>query len=447
MKLALIGGGGVRAPLFVQSALRRAHRIGLSEICLMDTAGAQLDLIGSLCAELARQAGGTVAITTTTDIETAFDGVDHVVTTIRPGGVEGRIKDETIALGHDVLGQETTGAGGFAMALRSIPTILAYARLLREMRPEAWLFNFTNPAGLVTQALHDAGFTRAVGICDSANGAQHAVAKYLGVDETRVTADLFGLNHLSFTRRALVDGQDVLPGLLADDRFLATSKQRVFAPHVVRRHGMWLNEYLYYYFYADAAIADLKRGPTRGQEVQALNAQLLPRLAAIDVAREPGRALDVYFDYERARSGGYMAHASPDNPPEVEEPDGEGYAGVALNLIEALEGGAPVRTGLNVANAGTIADLRPGDVVEVACVVDRSGIRPEPVGQMPDGQAYLVQTIKHYERLTVEAIRTRSKALAVEALVAHPLVLSYSRAEPLVEEYLAAHADYVGSWR
>lgn len=447
MKLALIGGGGVRAPLFVQSALRRASRIGLSEICLMDTAGAQLELIGSLCAEMARQAGNSVAITTTTAIEAAFAGVDYVVTTIRPGGVEGRIRDEKIALGHDVLGQETTGAGGFAMALRSIPTILSYARLLRQVSPNAWLFNFTNPAGLVTQALHDEGFSRAVGICDSANGAQHAVAKWLGVDERAVQADLFGLNHLSFTRHAMVDGKDLLPELLADDGFLAQSKQRVFAPHVVRRHGMWLNEYLYYYFYADAAIADLKRGPTRGEEVQALNAQLLPQLRAIDVAREPAKALDVYFEYERARSGGYMAHANPDSPPPVEEPDGEGYAGVALNLIEALEGGAPVRTGLNVRNDGAIADLRDTDVVEVACLVDSAGIHPETVGHMPDGQAHLVDTIKHYERLTVEAIRTRSKALAVEALVAHPLVMSYSRAEPLVDEYLAAHADYVGSWR
>jgi 6-phospho-beta-glucosidase len=200
VKLALIGGGGVRAPLFVQSALRRAARLDLSEIALMDTGGDQLERIGALCAELGRRAGGAVRITATTSAEAAFDGADFVVTTVRPGGVDGRIADERIALDQNVLGQETTGPGGFAMALRSIPTILGYARLLRRISPQAWLFNFTNPAGLVTQALSDAGIERCVGICDSANGAQAAVARWLGVDEQAVETDVFGLNHLSFSR-------------------------------------------------------------------------------------------------------------------------------------------------------------------------------------------------------------------------------------------------------
>ena len=153
MKLAIVGGGGVRAPLFVQSALKRAARLNLTEICLMDTDAAQLQLIGALCTELARRDGGRVAITTTTSAETAFAGVSHVVTTVRPGGAEGRVTDERIAQKHGVLGQETTGACGFAMALRSIPTILDYARTLRAISPDAWLYNFTNPAGLVSQEI------------------------------------------------------------------------------------------------------------------------------------------------------------------------------------------------------------------------------------------------------------------------------------------------------
>jgi len=450
MKLALIGGGGVRAPLFVQSALRRASRIGLSEIALMDVDRAQLETIGALCEELCRRAGNDVSINTTTSADEAFRDAQYVVTTVRPGGVEGRIADERIALQQDVLGQETTGAGGFAMALRSIPTILDYARRLREISPGAWLFNFTNPAGLVTQALSDAGFERCVGICDSANGAQNAVAKWLGVAEQEVETDVFGLNHLSFSRHARVDGRDRLPEVLADDAFLAATSLRVFEPEVVRRHGMWINEYLYYYYYADRAVADLKAGETRGEEVRTLNRGLMARLSEIEVRRNPAAALEAYFAYEHQRSATYMQHAShgevEDDEPAA-EPDGEGYAGVALSLIEALEGGAPIRTGLNVRNGGAIAGLRDTDVVEVSCRVDETGIHPVPVGALPESQAYLIQSVKHYERLTVAAVREKSRALAVEALVAHPLVLSYSHAEPLVENYLAAHRDYVGEWR
>lgn len=449
MKLALVGGGGVRAPLFVQSALRRADRIGLTEISLMDVAGGQLGRIGALCQELSRRAGGLVSISLTTEATEAFSGADFVVTTVRPGGIDGRIADERIALAQNVLGQETTGAGGFAMALRSIPVILDYARLLRKISPKAWLFNFTNPAGLVTQALSDAGIDRCVGICDSANGAQNAVAKWLGIDERKVEADVFGLNHLSFTRHAKVDGRDRLPEALADDRFLGGTALRVFEPEVVRRHGLWLNEYLYYYYYADRALAELLAGPTRGEEIRALNGNLWAELGSIDIARNPAAALDAYFAYEHRRSASYMRHADDETETKTaaSDHDGEGYAGVALSLIEALGGGASIRTGLNVPNRGAIAGLRDGDVVEVSCRVDKYGIHPLTVGAMPEAQAYLVQSVKHYERLTVAAIRERSRALAVEALVAHPLVLSYSRAEPLVENYLKAHASFVGEWQ
>ncbi|HEX4298840.1 MAG TPA: 6-phospho-beta-glucosidase [Devosia sp.] len=450
MKLAIIGGGGVRAPLFVQSALKRAGRLGLTEICLMDTDAEQLQLIGVLCAELARRAGTGVAITTTTSADEAFTGVDHVVTTVRPGGAEGRITDERIAHRHGVLGQETTGACGFAMAFRSIPTILSYARRLREVAPDAWLYNFTNPAGLVSQALSDAGISRCVGICDSANGAQNAIAHRLGIDPQAVEADLFGLNHLSFTRQAKVDGVDRLPEALADDAFLAGTNLRVFEPRVVRRQGMWINEYLYYYHYVDQAMAAHGNGPTRGEEVLELNRQLIADLRRIDAARHPDAALAAYFDYEHRRSGSYMAHATQIEADTDEEAapadDGEGYAGVALSLMEALEGRGRIRTGLNVVNHGAIADLHDDDVVEVSCIVDQNGIQPVPVGRMPEDQGSLVHSVKHYERLAAKAILTRDRALAIDALVAHPLVLSYSRAEPLVDDFLAAYPAYAEGW-
>jgi 6-phospho-beta-glucosidase len=450
MKLAIVGGGGVRAPLFVESALKRAERLGLDEICLMDTDAGQLELIGSLCGELARRQGNATTVTTTTSPEEAFTDVRYVVTTVRPGGAEGRVTDERIALDHGVLGQETTGACGFAMAMRSIPTILEYARTLREISPEAWLFNFTNPAGLVSQALSDAGIERCVGICDSANGAQTAIARRLGIGPQAVETDLFGLNHLSFSRWAKVDGEDRLPEALADDRFIARTSLRVFEPDLVRRHGVWINEYLYYYYYLDHALAHLGNGPTRGEEVLALNRQLVSDLEGLDAGRHPDRALKAYFDYEHRRSGSYMKAATQAQgaAAEWQDPDeGEGYAGVALSLMEALSGGGTIRTGLNVVNNGAISDLRDDDVVEVSCIVDESGIRPVAAGQMPEAQRYLVQSVKHYERLTSQAVLNRDRTTAIEALAAHPLVLTYSRATPLVDAFLSAHREYTEGWQ
>lgn len=456
-KLALIGGGGVRAPLFVASALRRAKRIGLDEICLMDVDERRLRVFGELCRQVARASSSPVRVTSTADPRRALEGARYVVTTVRVGGERGRVHDERIALRHGVLGQETTGPGGFAMALRSIPAILGYAELLDRVSPGSWIFNFTNPAGLVVQSLRDHGFERSVGICDSANLSQHLVAARLGVAPSRLRAEVFGLNHLSWTRRVLLDGEDVLPPLLADPDFVAGTMLRFFDPQLLRMIGMWPSEYLYYFYYAERAVAGiLAEERTRGEEVEELNQRLIARLEPL-VGSDPEAALRVYRDYEGRRGATYMSYAEPEATaaPEGEDAsseraaagaEGEGYAGVALGIMEALESGEPLHTALNVRNDGAISCLDAADVVEVGCVVDRDGVRPLPIGQIPEHQELLVRSVKRYERLTIEAIRQRSRPTAVAALMAHPLVLSFSRATMLVDEYLAAHAAYVGEW-
>ncbi len=457
MKLALIGGGGVRGPLFVASALRRAERVGLDELCLMDTDAEKLAIFGALCREVSRRAESDVRITTTTSPQAALEGAGHVVTTIRVGYEQGRVLDERIALRHGVLGQETTGPGGFAMALRSIPALLEYAELLEKVSPGAWLYSFTNPAGLVTQALRDAGFARTIGICDGANVGHHAVANWLNIDQRRLRAEVFGLNHLSWTRRVLLDGQDLLAPLLRDPRFLSGTMMKLFDPELVEQIGMWINEYLFYFYYAERAVAAIAADEkTRGEEIVELNRKLLDQLRAIDAERDPAAGLQAFYNYLHRRHATYMHYAQLDAPSmdeadqamsaPAETPDGEGYAGVALGIIEALETGEPLYTALNVPNEGAIDCMRPDDVVEVSCVVDRDGVRPLPIGAIPEPQELLMRQVKLYERLTVAAIRNRSRATAVAALMAHPLVLSYSRAKPLVDEYLVAHRDWVGEW-
>jgi 6-phospho-beta-glucosidase len=460
MKLTLIGGGGVRSPLFVMTALRWQKRIGLTELCLMDIDARKLWLFGALCRELVHRAGNPFALTTTTDAHHALSGADHVVTTIRVGFEQGRATDERIALRHGVLGQETTGPGGFAMALRSIPAILGYAELLQQLSPHAWMYNFTNPAGLVTQALRDAGFTRTIGICDGANSGQGAIAHWAGVEYDRIRAEVFGLNHLSWCRAArcaVLDGEDLMPRAIADDSFVR-EMQSLFEPALVRQVGMHINEYLYYYYYAEKALAAIRSEEiTRGEEIVDLNRRLIEQLEEIGVENNPERALRAFFGYEKRRGSTYMHYAyggmsiEEANRQQVFDANiptdaGEGYAGVALAMIEALESDHPCYTALNVPNHGSIAGMADDDVVEISCRVDQEGVHVLPIGQVPAPQLALMQTVKLYERLTVQAIRERSRQLAIQALMVHPLVLSYSRAKPLVEEYLTAHAAYVGEW-
>jgi len=452
VKLTLIGGGGVRSPLFVMSLLHWHERLGLQELCLMDIDAHKLHLMGELCLQIVRRAGNPFRLTTTTDARQALTGAAHVVTTIRAGQDRGRAVDERIALRHGVLGQETTGPGGFAMALRSIPALLEYARLLQEVSPGAWMYNFTNPSGLVAQALQDAGFERTVGICDGANAGQAALAGWLGVEPERVRAEVYGLNHLSWCRRAWVAGREQMQTALQDERFLQQA-QPLFDPQLVRQAGAYCNEYLYYYYYAEQAVASITAaGQTRGEEIVELNQRLLEQLEEIGIQRDPERALRAFFGYEARRSATYMHYGSPPErqllfDAEIPVSAGEGYAGVALAVMDALINGGPCFTALNVPNRGAIAGMAETDVVEVSCQVDAAGIQPLPVGEIAPAQLNLMRTVKLYERLTVAAVQQRKRQTAVQALMVHPLVLSYPRAKILVEEYLAAHAAEVGDWR
>jgi 6-phospho-beta-glucosidase len=455
MKLTIIGGGSVRTPHLIPSLVRRAARLNLQELWLMDNHAEKLNLIGRLIERIAAQENAPFKIVLTTDAREAIRGAQHIITSIRPGLEQGRATDERICFKHGVLGQETTGAAGFAMAMRSMPAILEYAHLVEEVgAPGAWIYNFTNPAGLVAQGLHDAGIERIVGICDSANGAQHAASRYLNVPLKQVFHEVYGLNHLSWTRSVRVDadkdgrgGEEVLPALLSDNRFIAATHMASFAPGLRQWQGTFLNEYLHYYYHRNEALAALMNKPeTRGEEIVWLTAQLLDDLRAAPTAEA---ALIAWNDVMERRSSTYMAHARTSTE-HVDLPateDDEGYAGVALGCVEAIATGIPLYTGLNVPNKGTITGMRDDDIVEVSCWVDANGIRPIPVGTIPENQYLLMREVKQYERLAAQAILERSRELAVQALAVHPLVGSYPLADTLVDEFLAAHHDLVGEWR
>jgi 6-phospho-beta-glucosidase len=457
MKLALIGGGGVRSPEFVRGALAFASDLDLQELWLMDIAPDRLEVMFPLCQQIVDQANSPITLYHTTSLEEALRDADVIVTTIRVGNERGRVLDERVALKHNILGQETTGPGGFSMAMRSIPALIHVAEQTERLAPRAWTFNFTNPAGLVAQALHDSGFNRIVGICDSANTAQYEIAHWLDVPTDTVKTEVFGLNHLSWTRSARIKGKDVLPELLQDEAFVQATHLRFFGANLALKMGMFLNEYLYYYYFRDVAVERIQEEElTRGEEVELLNNQLFDNLHQ----SLPQELLTVYDAYNKRRSASYMAYAETDetlrqertNPTESTallhqaQDDVGGYAGVALRTALAISQDLPLRIGLNVPNEGAIPTMRDDDVVEVTCEVDGNGIKPVHMGDIPEHADLLMRTVKYYERLAVGAILDRNRELAIEAMASHPLVGSYALGELLVDEYLDAHQGYTGEW-
>ena len=278
----LIIGAGIRTPLLLHGLIKRQEALGLSEITLYDADPGRLHTMGAFARHVAAQGGATFTVTAEPDLATAAKGASFVFCAIRVGQERHRIADERVPLQYGVLGQETTGPGGFAMALRTIPVLLDYARILEAVAPAAWFVNFTNPAGLITQALTQQTSLRVVGICDTPTAMRRSVAAFLGHPESDLLIDYAGLNHLGWIRRVLVQGVDVLPTLI--DRYEALAAQdhewALFDPGLIRALGMLPNEYLYYYYSRDTAVANiLASGGTRGEQILGINEPLWQALS------------------------------------------------------------------------------------------------------------------------------------------------------------------------
>nr|MBA3350433.1 6-phospho-beta-glucosidase [Actinomycetota bacterium] len=276
MKLTVLGAG-IRTPLLLSGLTRRAEALGLDEVVLHDCDPGRLETMAGFGGGLCREWGARFQVRAQQDSEAAIDGADFVFSAIRVGGEAGRIIDEEVPLQYGIVGQETTGPGGFAMALRTIPVMIDYARTIERVAPHAWLINFTNPAGLITQALQNHTGVKVIGICDTPTAMKRTIARVLEVPGDAVRLDYVGLNHLGWVRRVLVDGADRLPELL--DRFedlrAAGAEWAPFDPGLVRDLGMLPNEYLYYFYYREQALEHIRcSGNTRGQQLETLNRPL-----------------------------------------------------------------------------------------------------------------------------------------------------------------------------
>ncbi|GAA4255825.1 6-phospho-beta-glucosidase [Dactylosporangium darangshiense] len=437
MRLTILGGGGFRVPL-IHRALLAAGDV---ELTLHDVAGDRLAAIGRVLAAQARGAGHAPAVTATTDLTEALDGADFVFSAIRVGGLDGRITDERVAMAEGVLGQETAGAGGVSYALRTVPVAVAIARRVAAVAPHAWVINFTNPAGLVTEAMAAHLGDRVIGICDSPVGLGRRVAAALGVDPARLRLDYAGLNHLGWLLGADLDGRDLLPGLLADPAALATVEEgRLFGAEWLQTLGAVPNEYLHYYYNNRETVAAVRAaGATRGEVLLEQQRRCYELLRA-----GPADALAVWdgarLERERTYQAENRAAAGAGERDETDLVSG-GYEHVALALMRAIGRDERTRLILNVRNRGAVPALDDDAVVEVPCTVDAAGARPDRVAALPDHAAGLVATVKASERAVLQAVRDRSATAALRAFATHPLVDSVTVAGRLLAAYRRAFPE------
>lgn len=462
MRLMIAGGGGFRVPL-VYRALCTGPFAGLvRELVLYDVDPGRLAAINAVLTSFAAQqpSGAALpAVRATTSLAEALTGTDLVFAAIRPGGTAGRTADERVALDLGLLGQETTGAGGISYALRSIPRMLELAKQMRRHCPDAWLLNFTNPAGMVTEALVPVLGRKVVGICDSASGLVYRAAHAAGVELPEGTLDgvgYYGLNHLGWLYRLESGRRDVLPGLLADAGALAGFEEgRLFPQPFLADLGCLPNEYLYYFYETGRALAGIRSSPTtRGESIDRQQSELYPRLAAAG----PG-AYRLWDAARRSREEGYLAEARPAGE-RRDETDlaGGGYERVALAVMRALSGGGPAELILNTPNttsdagngaaAAAIPGLPADAVVEVPCRVTPDGVVPLRQDRPAPAQLALLRQVKDVERLVVTATSRGAgtsgagrREAALAAFAGHPLVGSGDLAGKLLAGYQSAFPE------
>ncbi|MFC0680265.1 6-phospho-beta-glucosidase [Lysobacter korlensis] len=457
MKLTILGGGGFRVPFVHQALLHGAGVAKVDEVVLHDTDADRLTAITHVIDQLAADTAGRPVLRRTTSIDDAVDGSDFVFAAIRVGGVDARVSDERVALSLGVLGQETVGPGGIAYGLRTIPVLVQIAERIAKRAPSAYVMNFTNPAGMITEAMQGVLGDRVLGICDTPSDLGRRVARAVGADPERLQLDYIGLNHLGWMRRVLADGRDVLPDLLADDERLATLEEaKVFGAAWLRALKSLPNEYLYYYYRNREAVESILRSArTRGEFLADQQTDLFRQILA-----DPDRAAELWGEAVSQRGASYMAEAKGGSQPaggapapDVAEPPSarggarpvgahdlaaHGYAGVALQVMGAIAQNRRATMILNVRNGTTVAGLPEDAVIEVPSMVDANGVHPLATAPPDLHQLGLMQQLKAVERATIRAALTGSRSDAELAFAMHPLVRSLDVSAQLVEGYVAS---------
>jgi 6-phospho-beta-glucosidase len=451
-KVTIIGGGGVRTPLLIHGLAQAQEVLGIEELCLFDADLERMQTIAHLGEEIVRQQNGGFRIRVEQNLEAAARGAAWVLNSVRVGGMAARARDERLAIEHGLAGQETTGPGGAAMALRTLPVTLDHARTVERIAPEAWFINFTNPAGLITQALTKSTGLRVIGICDTPSELFYRIAEELQTPLGELQFDYAGLNHLGWVRRVTRQGEDITRRILDDTGLLRRIYPAdLFEPALIQTLRLIPTEYLFFYYCQQKAYQNqVRAGASRGQELEQLNRGLFDELSR----QSPTVALKTYRAYLLQRNASYLkleaqagsafgAVADAYDPFET----ATGYHRIALDVMTALTSDRPREIVLNVPNRGAIEELEADDVVEVPCDVDRSGPQPRQTGRLPESVRGLVESVKEYERGLIRASISGSASLARLALMECPIVGQWDIAARVLDALIAADPEYLGYLR
>lgn len=419
MKIVTIGGGSTYTPELLQGLLVRHERLNLKEWWLMDIDRERLNIVSGFVQRVLHEAGAPFQIKPTTNREQALDGADFVTTQIRVGQMQARKQDELLGRRWNLVGQETTGIGGMAKALRTVPVLLSIADDMTRLCPQAWLVNFTNPSGLVTEALQRyRPQVRSVGLCNGPIGFQMAAAKERGVSPFEIRLDYLGLNHLAWIRGAKLAGQDIWPEMFKKACLEAKSEEDSPLPvDMMERLGVICNGYLRYYYRTPKVLEEQARTATsRADRVMEIEAGILSQYADPSLKTIPADLMK--------RGGAY-------------------YSTVAIQCIESMVLDLGEVQIVNARQAGAVPNLPPDWVMELPSRIDRTGVHPLPSEPLPLFAEGLLRAVKAYELLTAEAAITGSRDLALQALLVHPLGPDADRALAVLEDLLKTHSAHL----
>ena len=412
MKISVIGAGSSYTPELVQKITELRDILPIKKIHLMDPDTERLSINTAYFKRAAKAAGLDIAISSTTDRKEAIEGSNFVITQMRVGGNNARAKDARIPLKYDCIGQETTGAGGFTNALRTIPVMVAIANEVAQLAPDAWIVNYANPTGLVAEAVQKYTSANIVGLCSGTIQAAEFTAKALGVPQKSVYYDFFGLNHLNFAYNIKIDGRPI-----SKEEFDKIAETTKLNSDMVKAIGAWPITYLQYYYHTRERLAGLKsKDKVRGEVIMELEKELFKVYADESVTSRP----DI-----------------------LDKRGGRGYSDMAFGFIDAVWNDNAKWMIINTRNNGAYRYLPDEAVIEVPCMVNKAGVHPLAVKDVPSGVWGLVASVKNYEMLTVEAAMEGDRTKALLALMAHPLVRDYEVARDMLDELLEANREYL----
>lgn len=448
-KVTLIGGGGVRTPLLIHGILQSQPNLAITELQLYDLDHDRAQLMAKLGREIAENLGVQIHIQASENLEPAVEGAAFVLSSLRVGGMAARARDERLSIEQGLAGQETTGPGGVAMALRTIPVALSHARVIERLAPKAWLINFTNPAGLITQALQDHSNLKTVGICDTPAELFHKIAAAIGSSPTDTFCDYAGLNHLGWVKSVFVQGKDVTNTLLEDQVALQKLYHAsLFDPALIQTLRLIPSEYLFFYYSQRKAYRNqLKAGASRGEELVQMNLDLFGKLRS----QSASEGLRTYRHYLMQRNASYMkieGEAGSAFRPVENEPDpfetATGYHRIAVEVMLGLVSETPRTVVVNVRNRGSIEDLGADDVVEVPCKINNAGVEPQKTGSLPDSVRGLVQAVKAYEYTAIRAAIAGSWSVAQLAMLEYPVIGQWEIAQDVRRALSNSDPEHLG---